>query len=351
MYPRTEYFILTSKMNHIGGRLLGEGADGCTFSPAPRCANGKVFKKIGEKGASSIVGKIVDIDNNQEELMIGREIMSISNATKYFALPIVECTPEIPIQDPDSKKCEIITDAKKDTKFTLLGMIYGGITLDFYKDQHERISVNFIPIFKHLLEGMLMYRSIGYIHNDIHVENIIVDNNNIARFIDFGRAFKLATVKNWRGAKQGTSFKPTKNYIWQPPETILWRMRLNGIPVKDGVKLLYNKVDDYRTLEHQFYTRHTLETTFENFIRSDKWIQSLDDVGMIKEYGNHFDNWRIGISMWYCWNDLLHWTGFVNNELYTKHRVIIRDVLGGLTEFDPRNRMSIEKALQLLRSF
>ena len=337
-----------------GGRILGEGSYGCTFYPAPRCANGSVFQTKNTDNSSSIqiVGKIVqDEPIVSDEVAIGKTIMGLRNASDYFALPTVMCEPEMPVRDPDVGRCDTISKAEKGTKFQMFGMPNAGVPLDVYRlTNRAEFATNFKQIFIHLLEGAVIYQDAGFVHNDIHTENILVDSSGKARYIDFGLAFRPAIVKRWRDAGQGTSFKPARNYVWMPPEVIVWRMRHAKVSLRSGMNTLYQMIPDYRILEQQFPAKKTMESAMEDFLITDNFARNVNSIGFLKEYGKRFDSWRIGYSMWVCWNDLLRWPGFVNYAVYKDRdtRELIRKVLGGLTEFDPRRRFTVGEALRIL---
>lgn len=333
----------------VGGKLIGQGVDGCTFYPAPRCANGPVFdsKSKDKEKKKKYIGKIV-YGNPTNEFRFGSEIMSIPKASNYFALPTSLCTPAIPIEDPDIKKCKIVESIEQSKTLSLLGGINNvGITLEDYNLNHSKLADNFVHIFKHLLEGAAMNQSRDIIHNDIHDNNILVDKHNVARFIDVGRAFKISEVVTWRNINVGTSFRPKGNYVWLAPEINIWLMRFNNIPLAVGLKKLFSEIPEFEQISQQFYLHKTLTVAMEDFIKTDTFTRSGDSVGFIKQYAKRFDSWRIGLCLWYSWNELLRWPGVLKHPI-AKQYSTIRSVIGGLLQFDPRDRLTVEAALQIL---
>jgi hypothetical protein len=324
-----------------GGRLLGQGVYGCIFDPVPHCAGGQVFKKIHGKSA---VGKVTSEDTD-DELTIGKTIMALPMADSYFALPSAGCKPQLPIQDPDAKGCRVITESGEGTKFSLLIMPAAGEQLIKYAANHSRLAENYMRIFKHLLEGAVIYQDAGYVHNDIHMGNILVDDKGVARFIDFGLAFKVADINTWEDSRMGSRFKP--QYMWQPPEVHAWRMMNAGVRVVDGVKQIKQINPEFKKMEHQFPGRRPMLTVLADFLTTSKFVAKRDGGGFLREYGKRFDSWRLGLCMWLFWDDLLQWPSFVNTELWTQ-RELVRKVLGGLTDFDPRTRLTVGAALAML---
>jgi hypothetical protein len=98
--------------SQTGGALLGKGVYGCTFKPALPCAGGKVFTEIGGLPA---VGKISDRPLT-EEVGVGRALMALPLARNYFAVPVAECRPALPIRDKDAARCPLLRDAGFFTK-------------------------------------------------------------------------------------------------------------------------------------------------------------------------------------------------------------------------------------------
>ena len=325
----------------IGGSLLGQGVYGCTFDPAPRCAGGPVFSRIGGLPA---VGKVTSEDV-REELGIGKEIMRLPLATAYFALPSKECKTETPIRDPDIAECKVMEETPMGATFTTLIMPAAGEQLYKYGTDLKRLTDNFLRIFIHLLEGACIYQDAGYVHNDIHMGNILVDERGVARYIDFGLAFRVDNVKVWEDANLGTKFKP--EYIWQAPEVHAWRMMASGIRLAEGVQQLQEKNPEYKQFEHQYPKRVRCLDAIRDFMISSKAVAREDGGAFVRAYGKRFDSWRIGLCMWFMWDDLLRSPGFTTTELYGK-RDLVRSVIGGLTEFDPRARLSVAAALLLL---
>lgn len=322
----------------VGGRLIGKGAYGCVFDPAPRCAGSSVFKKP----EGPVVGKIT-VDEETEELEIGKKIMALPLARAYYALPTVGCRPDT-ITDPDAKHCSVITDANEYTRLSLLLMPAAGQQLLKWSTNLRRAADNYIKIFIHLLEGMIIYQQAGYVHNDIHDANILVDELGVARYIDFGMAFRPADVKTWGDANLGRTFRP--KYTWQPPELQAWRMYLNSVATEVGVERLKQVSDDYTGLEKSFGRSTIVELS--RFINEDTYVRNDDFGGFVRAYGFLFDAWRIGLTMFMIWRNLMLLPGFKDSNLYKHYNAVIKQILSGLTEFDPRRRLSARAALTLL---
>ena len=345
-----------------GGKLLGEGSFGCAFQPAPACADGR-------KLAHDEIGKIVlKGEEADEELRSGRTIMAISSdSAKYFALPQNSCIPAMPIQDEDVSDCEVIQDSKRSqskrsegSPYTMLIMPNAGKTLHAWSHQYPLVADTFLHVFKHLLEGMVIYQDAGYVHNDIKDNNILVDKENVARYIDFGLAYKVAAVTTMESANLGTTFKP--KYGYHAPEIHVWRLFYSNSrassknPIKipliidEGVKKIKEYNSHYAQLEHAFPNRDSATEALTAFAFATKASWAVDDFGsVVRKYGNRFDSWRLGITMWQIWYALLKWHGFNGHRIHAKaHHV--RTLLSGLTDFDVEKRWDARKALAFIKN-
>ena len=123
-------------------------------------------------------------------------------------------------------------------------------------------------------------------------------------------------------------------------------MLITGIRVGDGVKLLYSQNPEYRQMERLFPTRKTCEASLISLLASFKGSRGE----FARTFGRQFDAWRIGLCMWFMWDDLLQsfTFDFKNSALYSQEGELLRKVMGGLTDFDPRTRLTMAAALRML---
>ncbi len=323
--------------------MLGKGVYGCTFKPAPRCAGGRVFESVGGRPA---VGKVSDTDLGRE-VRYGREIMSLPLARNYFAAAVAECKPDMPVTDADAGRCDVLRDAGFFTKFSMAVMPDAGTTLQKWTAADlMRAAANYEQLFVHLLEGMVIYQGAGFVHNDVHWGNILVDERGVARYIDFGLTFRPESVRGWRDLHIGTGFKP--EYVFQAPEVHAFRLYMDRYSLAYGVARLRAKSSEYAELERNFPRRKILEVAMGEVLRT----VDQSDAGLaafMRNYGERLDWWRIGLCMWQMWMDFCRdLPGFRESALYRDRREVVMRVIGGLTSFDPLERMSPATALRLL---
>jgi hypothetical protein len=169
----------------------------------------------------------------------------------------------------------------------------------------------------------------------------------VARFIDFGLAFQLGDVRRWEDANLGRTFKP--KYVWQAPEVHAMRMYFGRIPTAAGAAELLRINEDYRALERMFPKRERCVDALSRFMREDPAVRA-GSTQVIQAYGKRFDWWRIGLCMFVVWNELVAWSGFWDTSLYRRQRDRVMEVISGMTEWDPRQRWSPARGLEVLRT-
>jgi hypothetical protein len=320
-----------------GGKYIGKGAYGCSFSPAPRCRSGKKYQSAD--GVPTL-GKIVYQDVS-EEFEISKTVMHLADGPKYFAAPTRSCEPADPIDDPEADECNI---KHMSGEPTMLIMPFAGEQLVQWATNMPRLAAHLLPMMRHLLKGIKLYQTADIVHNDIHMGNIVVDKDGVARYIDFGLAFRRGSVKGFEEAHHNRGFSP--RLVWHPPEVQAMRISLGGLRMSESVAEMEEENPELVTLASQFPERRSgsLLTAMTHFVHREG---RASYGAFVREYGFKFDSWRIGLCFWFMWNDLVAWPGLRFTALWN-HRETVRTVLSGLTDFDPRARMTIEQALAAL---
>jgi serine/threonine protein kinase len=327
-----------------GGRLLGKGSYGWTFDPVPPCQDKK-------KPQSTSVGKVAfDIES---EIKIGLELMALPLAKNYFAFATDSCKPRLPVEDPDAAELDI--EETSGSHLMTLIMPNAGHTFFTWSKNKAVVADNFVRVIKHLIEGLALIHKAGYIHNDIHDSNIMIDAHNVPRFIDLGLAYRMADVTDMTSANLNTEFKP--KFIWHAPEIQAWRImystriKKDEIAITAGIQQLGEYNDDYIRLQRVYPTRTSAVRSLTNYSQETEHERITKDFGtIVRKYGPKFDMWRLGLTLWRVWYDLLHWPGLPNHPIYQKMGGVsvfdkLRHLLGGMTEFDVHKRFTPAEAL------
>ena len=173
-----------------GGRLFAKGAYGCIYHKPLLCKDEtqKVLESNNEIRMDSKLSKLLDEKDSKVEFDIAQRIQVIPLWKQYFLVAEGLCVPA-PLSkqtNTEIKDCPIVQDRPNPddfTKFRLLKLSYGGTPLNQYRmNFHKHPFYDFV---KHLLEGLALLTLYGITHLDLHQGNILVDNANIPRIIDF----------------------------------------------------------------------------------------------------------------------------------------------------------------------
>jgi len=190
----------TSRRNKDGGEALASGGFGCIFKPALKCK--------GSSERTDGVSKMSVEQHGKQEMdeitKIRNRLKTIKGYDKYYLLDVNMCKPDKLSKDDLKKfndKCYALTRYNINEKninnrlggLTILNMPNAGIDLkdwlvvDGVITREKMFLLNKI-IIKLLKNGVRPMNEKGVIHNDLKDRNIMVDENDNARVIDWGLA-------------------------------------------------------------------------------------------------------------------------------------------------------------------
>jgi len=188
-----------------GGKAIASGGFGCVFRPALKC-NGKTDRT---SGVSKLMTKKNAEDEYKELTQFIPILEKIPNYEKYFLIKGLSiCSPGIlDFSDLENiTKCtnfsqSLITKINDNiTKFKIINLPDGGKTLsDVFKHRITNnrlieINNNMINL---LLNAIIPMNDLELIHNDLKGDNILVNNDNLPKIIDWGlSSYKYKPYKN-----------------------------------------------------------------------------------------------------------------------------------------------------------
>jgi serine/threonine protein kinase len=195
-------------MSKKGGNILASGGFGCVFSPALKCegekkrSKNKISKLMTEKHAMSEYNEIVSIKSH---------LKNIKDYTDYFLIYDATLCKPSSLSEEDlenySKKCRALPKDKI-TKSNLnsnldkllsLNMPNGGLAVDDYLYQNGsflkmyKVNNQLINLLKN---GIVPMNKRHVFHGDIKDSNILIDENEKTRLIDWGLALEYVPFKN-----------------------------------------------------------------------------------------------------------------------------------------------------------
>lgn len=318
-----------------GGKLLGQGSYGCVFKPHIRCIDRK------KKRVNNGVGKVFeDHDEYEQEVQINNLVTQNADPDGKFTLPILAtCEVRQPRNQADVMGCRQFS-TNKDVYDQIIFPYAGKSVKDILsqKGTTSKFWKMFIA-FRPLLEGLVRFEQLGYVHCDIKPHNIMVKKGQML-LIDFGlwgRSFDI--YKKYRVPLLNS------NNPYYPPE----------------FKLRFNKKKDFT--EQQFRSKF-----LENFGSTQKAKKLFDtlaiklDTDLSELYNNSpstneyttfadkIDVYSIGMVFY----RLLEWCGYTTKEYkrQTPQAVLVRDLkamLSGMVAINPRKRLSPQAALDKYR--
>jgi serine/threonine protein kinase len=341
-----------------GGRLLGQGAYGCVFDP-PLICRGKNAPVGGWK--TSRLGKLGVSDDVKNELTAAELFKNKPESKKYFLLPILETVckknpGESPVieseqKEKDLSKCGPLAE-KGVNNMQHFEMEYGGKVLStaLSNIQLRVQDFNFFKFMEDILEIGAYLALNGYIHNDLHTSNIVVNKNYHPRLIDFGRSYYSPRIDKLTVDGFIARYDPTLNQI--APECTARDGIYEGIPFKRIADDLFKEKIGFINAEKLFgVDRNEQKAEFIKFWNNSKTAQTQDWVTFFKLYWPVADSWSIGAILSKILIKLTFSVRFVEGEPWGKQwkekRPVIKEVVTGLLKASPKQRLDCVEALSM----
>ena len=329
-----------------GGKLLGQGAYGCAFSPPLKCVNRKSVPSRGRK-----VGKITDTEEAKKEFTVSKHLEGLYHAESYFTLIESLCVPAPRQQqtDKDLASCEAAGLTKGLQRNMLPGMSqvtmpFAGIPLALTP---MRLSnIDFFAMSRHLLEAGTLLLSARIIHSDLHMMNIMAPSRKTATFIDFGQAWNVDELSLANLSKRFHEFNPKISQ--NPPECCV----IDGLTDKMSIETVLNRMRDQNPLfplvQQLFQIPIDKQIgTLRRFIESSWSFQEENWFTFYKLYWSKFDSWAIGMNIIIMYVGLLMDPAFERSEEFRRNGNMPLRVCKGLLQMDPGLRMDCAEALAI----
>ena len=275
---------------------LAEGAFGCIFSPPLECKG-----KVQPPTRKNRIGKLTDYADIKNEILASKYLHQFSKSSQYCILPELDtiCAPEL----SDKKIEESIEDCKvvqehPDKKYFQFNVLYGGETL-----KHTLLNITpsfttipFFTLMRQLLEIGAFFVVHGFIHNDIHGNNIVLDKAFHPRLIDFGRSYIYNKITSTLIKELDADYNPGLGQI--SPET----STEHGI--KEGISLM-TILEDIKSKKPALewgekvlgLSRKEQIAEFRRFWETSKAVQSGDWPEFYRLYWPVQDSWAIGNNL------------------------------------------------------
>ncbi len=288
----------------VGGKLIGYGAYGCVFIPPLLCKGER--RPLG----TNIVSKIgVGEDLTKDLVKLKYLADKIPEADKYFIITKDKqlCQPAANQIEKPREIEECYRGADKLASYTLTSlrmyrMNYGGRELD--SPNAIGSHTNVWQFGKHLLEGLTLLMVHGVIHADLHTSNIVVDNKNIPRIIDFGSALFMRNESDIKKSqlerlmhRNFGAIEDISRYYQEPPEVPLFNGFFKGIDTRTVMEAMFR----YRpkllvNLQALLgISKGTVMSQVERYRRQTRYFeQNPELVEWFKLHWHTYDAWSAG---------------------------------------------------------
>jgi hypothetical protein len=331
-----------------GGRLLAQGAYGCIFTPPLQCR----FKRGGPT-APGRLGKLtqkVDIKNELETAVYFKPFGN--EAKKYLILPDIDTickpAPEVVLArtEKDIGECEAL-DRYGEKDMLQYEIEYGGKTLHTKLQEIKLLEFPFWGFVADMIETGAYLLLNGFIHNDLHSNNILLNSKFHPRLIDFGRSYFANKIGQGLIDEMAAKYMPSLSQI--TPES----------SAQDGVEEGVSMTQIYDDLMRQKpaldavekvlgVSRHAQIREFKAFWTTSKAAQKRDWITFWRLYWPVVDAWAVGNNIMNILRRLLMLREFTNSSEWKARGPLLKIVLRGLLRTSPRERMDCLEALATL---
>lgn len=324
-----------------GGVLYDRGSYGCVYVPPLSCqGNNSKFQK-----RSNMLDKIMDREPAEEEFRIATRVSELPLSGNYFVVAQHMCTPKPRDEqdDPQIRSCDLLTK-RHITSMRILRMPFGGVVIFDKKFDLGQLSI--LELFQHLLEAVSILNLHGVIHNDLHGGNILIDDNNVPRIIDFNKAlFSYEPID-----EKELTFIYSASYSQISPDYHIMNGRVQNIGENFLIKdfLLKRSRTLINPLRGFFgITEEDIEAQFENFISKSKSYKNLDLKSWFSSHWRTLDSWSLAVVFLEIIYSFSFFPSFESGKWrMEKERVL--PVLKKMLAIDPFERLDCVQALNEL---
>jgi serine/threonine protein kinase len=331
-----------------GGKMIGQGAYGCIFSP-PLLCRGEKKPRHGWK--SNKLGKMTEFSDIKNEINAAKALAHAPNVENYCILPEIETlcnvSPMTTQREKDLSKCDALKKYSAEDMMQY-ELEYGGKTLKTRLDTTElSTSFPFFDFMGQILEIGAFLALHGCIHNDMHSSNIVMKKDLHPRLIDFGRSYMYNNI-NAREIEEisGVYYNPALGQI--PPEVTAHHGVNEGVPVDTIIADLDSKKSGLLHAERILgVSRKEQLAEFKQFWLSSRSVQKGDWVQFYKLYWPVVDSWAIGHNLVGILRRLVISKQFTESKEWLQKQSVVKTVLKGLLHASPKRRLDAIEALAM----
>lgn len=321
-----------------GGKLFDEGMYGCIFTPPLECKNKN--KQTFEETEFPALSKLILKDAANIEYAISKVIHQIPLWKNYFVVSESICEPALIQKDKDLDNCFALIDHKL-SEFRILNMPYGGVPLNIYRINIS--TFDFLKFVIHFIESAALLNLFGIVHRDIHQGNILVDENDVPRIIDFNLAIPVQSKIT------SNKLKHTYNYITaqEPPDSTLVNALMIGFKANSVIDTIIDKKPIIKKIRNILgISSYDQLESLNKFYQDSKSVKIGDSAKWFNTYWRTIDSWAVGVNIIDLISKLSLWPEFSTTLKRISPRLF--PVLRRLCAVNPINRIDSVQALNYL---
>jgi hypothetical protein len=282
-----------SKSKTPVSKFVGDGGYGCTFSPPIPCKT-----NLQNKSKKKLLGKVFfDSNDMLYELEVYNKIMKIDPEGKLFPKVFPYSTCLINEYEHESKLNKCGKKFEHTTKFQIF-QEYGGTNLHYFILMEKKYPKNpevIIKKFKDLGDRLFLFNKKMF-HNDIKIENIVIDDKFNLKLIDASLIDK----------------KPVLKFVHEKKIYYPFEHHFDTTKQQDEMWGFYNENDSINTyIERYIYQiNYYAKSNYKKmFNAAKKDIEEWYKGGLKIENHDLFDSYSLGLVFIYFMNNLYpSWT-------------------------------------------
>ncbi len=261
-----------------GGKLIYDG-NTCIYNP-------NLIGKKYNKRDKHLISKLLPIDSmdNDLENIEDLKLKKLDTKHEYFILPLLSDE----IRQIDKIEDNYLKDCKKVDKNTNLQEInknFINIIQEFAGESYENLilknkdNINVLLFFKGLLnifKGILLLNKHNIIHRDIKLANIVLNDKNQSRIIDFGLITNDFDIENH-------NFTDNLYRYWSPDYVIFVNKTTKFINDNSYISnIIYKNYQSILPLKLINYVTKTTIDFFDIIYDSDQTLETLFKASLLQ---------------------------------------------------------------------
>jgi serine/threonine protein kinase len=327
-----------------GGKLFDEGMYGCIFTPALSCKDKSKNPSIsGTEENEIILSKLILKSGADYEWNIMKKIKKIPLWKNYFvASEYSPCIPDSIQKDKDINNCKVLDDSRFTlSDFRIINLPYAGTPLSSYRINFNKF--NFLDFIIHFIEAGALLNLFGIVHRDIHQSNILIDNEQVPRIIDYNLSILVENEININMLKHQYEF----NLAQEPPDSTLVNSIYLGYKYDKVIDSIVNKKFIMKKIRNILnISEEEQKESLEEFYLESKSVKKGDEVGWFNNYWTKIDSWAIGINIIDLISKFSLWPEF--SQIYKQLSPKLIPILKKMCEVNPKKRIDCVQALNQL---